>query len=144
VSLRSSRRSKAAERASKDQADRATKAAEDAVAAQNKIAAEIRRLGDDSARQREDEERAPWRVDKLARDDYRLVNLRPTSKYHVRLRGAAVRPDGRNYFAEITGNGSVNIDLFIRPEQFPDPTVKVTWHPTRDHSGPAWEQPFQP
>jgi hypothetical protein len=66
LSLRSSRRSKAAERASKDQADRATKAAEDAVAAQNKIAAEIRRLGDDSARQREDEERAPRRVDKLS------------------------------------------------------------------------------
>jgi hypothetical protein len=144
-SYRASKRAKGAEDEAKEQARRATKAAEDAVAAQSEIAAGINRLGDDRARQREDEERAPWRLDKLARDDYRLVNLRPTSKYRVRLQGQPVRPDSRNYFAEISGNGSVNVDLYIRPEsQFPDPTIKVSWHPTSDHSGPGLEQRLQP
>ena len=134
-SYRASKRAKGAQDEAARQADRA-------VEAQNKIAEEIKRLGDDRARQREDEERAPWRIEKLARDDYLLVNLRPTSKYEVRLHGSAVRPAGRNYFREISGNGSVSIDFYIRPEQFPD-DVKVTWHPTRDHSGLAWEQPTQ-
>jgi hypothetical protein len=134
-SYRASKRAKGAQ-------DEAAKQANLAVEAQNNIAEEIKRLGDDRARRREDEERAPWRIKKLARDDYLLGNLTPTSKYEVRLHGSAVRPNSRNYFREIGGNGSVEIDFYIRPEQHPD-DLKVTWHPTRDHSGPAWEQPIQ-
>jgi hypothetical protein len=67
-SYRASKRAKGAQ-------DEAARQANRAVEAQNKIAEEIKRLGDDRARQREDEERAPWRIEKLARDDYLLVNL---------------------------------------------------------------------
>jgi len=82
--------SEEAEAAADLQAERATKAAEDAVAAQGQIATETKRLADATERKWEAADENPWQIDRDGGVD-RLRNLTATTKYQVRLRGGLVR-----------------------------------------------------
>jgi len=146
----SSRRSKQAGDAAGRQAERACEAAEKAVAAQGEIAAETKRVAELSRtdpdanrhateRNWEAVEENPWQI---VRDDEgdRLCNLTATTKYHVRLRGGPARLDGQNFFYEIAGNDSAQVDLLEPWRILADKTVIVSWHSTNATTGEPKQQ----
>jgi hypothetical protein len=130
VSLRSSRRSKKAEKAATNQAVKATEAAQDAAAAQRQIAEDTRRFAtaqethtallQDAAEQAE---RFPWDIHRQGDSmDFRLVNRTNTRKYQVVVTGEpAGRPagvfrmggGGDNQFDFVDGRETVELDLFV-------------------------------
>ncbi|MDQ1493624.1 MAG: hypothetical protein QOG69_107, partial [Actinomycetota bacterium] len=147
VSWRSSRKSKA----EREQAERATAAAEQhaataeratqaaerhANAAERSAAVDEKRLGlvqkdADSA------ERYPWSVQRRGSGDFMLHSRTDTSKYNVDISGDPAA-GGENHFDELHGRGPFALDLFITAQS--DDTIVVTWHPTPDHTGEAWTQ----
>ena len=144
LSWRSSRRSKDAEDAAKEQADRATQAAKDAVSAQQKIAAETGRIADTMQERSNAAEQKPWRIVKGSNGGHRLINTTATPKYHVYLRGDAVRVDERNRFRVFDGNGERTIFLLESWRSLPSWTITVSWHVTQDQSSPALRQEIEP
>lgn len=101
-SRRSRRKSEAAEVAAKEQADIATKAAQDAAAAATRSADAAERSAtahETQAQLMQDEadaaERSPWRTEHHGGMDYRLRNRTNTPKYDVAVTGqSAGRPPG--------------------------------------------------
>ncbi|WP_142282268.1 hypothetical protein [Mycobacterium sp. IEC1808] len=156
LSLRSARRSAAAERESRaakdeakaqaDRADRATTAAENAAAAADRSAAAAERwasaheaqtaLLQDAA---DAAERAPWRMVRPRDQDFRLVNNTDTQKYEVDVTGEPARGMGNNHFDVVDGRETVELDLFVAA-QTQDRRVTVSWRPTPDHTGDPWTQ----
>jgi hypothetical protein len=143
---------------SKAEADRATKAAEDAVAAANRLAdaAERSATADETqARLAQDQadaaERNPWEIKPAAvtrwgggEPNYRLINKRDTPKYEVYLSGDRVlRGASPSHFRRIDGNVSVPVTLKDAANVV-NKTVVVSWHPTPDHTGESWKQRIEP
>jgi hypothetical protein len=148
LSWRSSRRSKASEREARQQADRATTAAEDAAAAADRAAAATERSATAHEAQTallqgaaDAAERAPWRIERRDSADWRLVNLTNTRKYNVDVTGEPVRrPRGAAlHFDVVDGRERVELDLFVA-WQTRDRRVTVSWRPTADHTGDPWTQ----
>jgi hypothetical protein len=148
LSWRSSRRSATAERGAKQQADRATTAAENAAAAADRSAQAAER----SATAHETHtallqeaadaaERAPWEIERRDSADWRLINLTNTRKYDVDVTGEPVRrPKGTAiHFDYVDPRETVELDLFVAL-QTRDRRVTVSWRPTPDHTGDPWTQ----
>ena len=138
----SSRRSRKAEAAAKDQADRATAAAEKAAAAEAETAQATTRVADVVEQRVTGAERKPWRIEKGGRGefDYYLVNLTATPKYDVTLSGEPVRhAGGDDHFSEIDGDGRVSIDV-VTFAQTLDYTITISWYPTEDRTGTVLTQ----
>jgi hypothetical protein len=130
-----------AREAADQQAKRATKAAENAVAAQDQIAAEAKRLADATERKRMPPRRTPGESRGTRTD--RLRKLTATTKYNVRLRGDPVRVDGRSFFYEIAGNDSPDVDLMEPWRVLVNMTVTVSWYPRKEKVGEPNRQQIQ-
>jgi hypothetical protein len=138
----SSRRSKAAEKEARSQADRATAAAEKAATAQQQTAEETKRVADVVVNRASAAELKPWRIEKGVRGefDYYLVNLTTTPKYDVTLSGEPVsNAGGQEHFAEIDGHARVSIDMLTFWQTL-DYTITIKWYPTEDCRGSALTQ----
>jgi hypothetical protein len=153
LAVRSSRRSKAAEREAKTaeteakaQAERATKAATDAIAAAHRAATALERsaMADETQaklaqNQADLAEQRPWWIDQGGSTGFRLHSRTDTLKYNVSLSGDPA--DARdNHFDVVHGRGPVALDLITGLPS--EDRVVISWHPAPDHTGPAWTQPI--
>jgi len=149
LSWRSSRKSKAereqAERATlaaeqhAAAAERATQAAErHASAAERSAAADEKQL-ELAQKDADAAERYPWYVERRGSGDFLLHSRTDTPKYSVDVTGDPADAE-ENHFDVVHGRGPVAVDMFITAQS--EDTIVVSWHPTPDHAGEAWTQPI--
>lgn len=140
LSWRAARRSKKAEVVANAQADRASNAAEEAVAAQQVTAQETKRLADLMSNRATGAERKPWRVEKGRGDwEYYLVNATAQPKFDVTLDGDPIRmASGTDNLGEVDGHARVSMDVALFHGA--DYTVTISWYPTKDSNSEKFTQ----
>jgi hypothetical protein len=89
------------------------------------------------------EERAPWRIVRVSRGRWDLINLTTTPKYAVRITGPAILQQHEKHVkAMLPGRGSMQIRGAFRSMQTAD-DLEITWHRHEDLSDEQLSWPGQ-